>query len=73
MINVTLINDTEIYINAELIELIERTPDTILTLTSEKKIIVRESLEEIVTRIIEYRRRIHSNSKAGLNMTERKN
>ncbi len=73
MINVTLINDTEIYINAELIELIERTPDTILTLTTEKKIIVKESLEEIVTRVIEYRRRVYSSNKAGLNITERKN
>ena len=74
MINVTLLNDIEIYVNAELIELIEKTPDTILTLTTEKKIIVKESLEEIVARVIYYKRRVYNNgNRSGINITESKN
>jgi len=43
-------------VNAELIELIESTPDTILTLTTGKKIMVKESVEEVVEKVKVYMR-----------------
>jgi len=57
MIKVTRINNEPIVINAELIEFIESTPDTIITTTTGKKIIVKESVDEVIDKIIEYRQR----------------
>ena len=55
MIKVTTLHDNQFIINADLIELIEKTPDTIITLTTGKKIIVKESLDEVLQKVIEYR------------------
>ena len=46
-------------LNAEIIETVEETPDTVVTLTNGKKLIVEESMEEIVRRVMEYRRGVH--------------
>ncbi|MDR1663308.1 MAG: flagellar FlbD family protein [Clostridiales bacterium] len=54
MISVTKLNDREIVINAGLIELIESTPDTTITMTTGRKIIVRETVDEVVSRVILY-------------------
>ena len=51
MILVTKLNEKEIIINSNLIELIETTPDTTITMTTGRKIIVRETLDEIMERI----------------------
>lgn len=51
----------EIIINAELIETIEETPDTVITLTSGKKLIVEEPMDDIVRKVMEYRRAIFRN------------
>ena len=58
MISVTRLNDSKIVINSELIEFVEATPDTIVTLTTGQKILVRESVEEIVDMVKEYKRSI---------------
>ncbi|NLK75717.1 MAG: flagellar FlbD family protein [Clostridiales bacterium] len=58
MIDVTGLNDVNYTINAELIERIEELPDTVITLTSGKKIIVKESRQEIKKLIIEYKKKI---------------
>ena len=58
MIVVTKINDKEITINNDLIEMIESTPDTTITMSTGKKIIVRESVEEIVARVVEFRKSV---------------
>ena len=58
MINVTRLNDSKIVINSELIEFVEATPDTIITLTTGQKILVRESVEEIVDMVKEFKRSI---------------
>lgn len=47
MIEVTKINGSKLLINTNLIESVEETPDTMITLTSEKKIIVKESRHEV--------------------------
>lgn len=60
MITVTRLNGSQFTINAELIETIERTPDTVLSLATGNRYIVKEPAEEIVARIIEYRRKVNS-------------
>ncbi len=47
MIEVTKINGVKILVNTSLIEMVEETPDTVVTLTDGKKIIVKESRHEI--------------------------
>lgn len=59
MIFVTRINRKEFAINPDLIETIEETPDTVITLTNLNKYIVMESIQEIIRRIAEFRRRCH--------------
>lgn len=56
MIKVTRLDHSELVVNAELIETVEATPDTVITLTSGKKLVVSEDVEEIVRRVMEYRR-----------------
>lgn len=58
MINVTRMNGTELTINAELIELIEEVPDTVIALTTGKKIIVKESRQKIVNLVKLYKHEI---------------
>ncbi|MDE5749111.1 MAG: flagellar FlbD family protein [Acetatifactor sp.] len=62
MIDVTRLNGTEITINAELIEIMEETPDTVITLTTGKKIIVKESRQEIKNLVKSYRRDIFADT-----------
>ena len=56
MIQVTRLNDTILYVNGDLIEFLESTPDTIITLTTGRKVISKDSVETIIDRVIEYRR-----------------
>lgn len=58
MIEVTKINGVKVLVNPGLIELVEETPDTVLTLTTGKKIIVKESRQEIKNLVILYRKDI---------------
>lgn len=60
MIAVTRINGERIIVNAELIKTIERTPDTMITLLNGDHMLVKEPLEEIVKRAIEYGRSIRA-------------
>lgn len=56
MINVTKINGSSLVVNAELIKYIETTPDTMITLTTGDKLIVKEPAGEIVRKAVEYGR-----------------
>ncbi len=56
MIAVTRLDGSEVVVNAELLELIEARPDTHLTLTDGRQLIVRETPDEVVARVIAYRR-----------------
>lgn len=58
MIKLTRLDKSELYVNPHQIEFMEETPDTIIKMLSERKIIVRESCEEIIQMIIEYRKTI---------------
>ncbi len=56
MIKVTRINDTELVINADLIEFVEAIPDTIISLITGKKIMVRNTPDEIIERVAAFKR-----------------
>jgi flagellar protein FlbD len=45
-------------VNSDLIEFIEATPDTVITLTTQEKIVVLESTDEIIKKVIEFKRKI---------------
>ncbi len=60
MIRVTRLGGKELVVNAEMIRFVEATPDTILSLTNGDKIIVQESVDEIIRRCIEYGRALRS-------------
>lgn len=60
MIDVTKLNGVGISVNADLIETVEETPDTVITLTTGKKIIVKESRQDIVKRVKTYKSEIFS-------------
>lgn len=59
MIFVTRLNNKEFALNPDLIETMETTPDTVITLTNDNKYLVKESVEELISRIADYRRRCH--------------
>ncbi len=56
MIQLTKINGHQIVLNADLIEYIEETPDTVITLTNNDKVIVKDRMAEIIEKVIRYRR-----------------
>jgi len=58
LIFVTRFDGKKIVVNADLIEMIEAIPDTILTTTTGKKITVKENLEEVVKLVKEYKKEI---------------
>jgi flagellar protein FlbD len=61
MIEVTKLNGTKILINPDLMELVEETPDTVITFTTGRKIIVKESRQEIRNLVKSYRKDIFVN------------
>jgi flagellar protein FlbD len=58
MILLTKINNAPIAVNCDLIQYIEETPDTIITMTTSDKVVVRQSMVEIIDKIVQYRRRV---------------
>jgi flagellar protein FlbD len=58
MIRLTRLNGGPLVLNSDLIEHIEVTPDTVITLTTGQIIRVRETAEEVIERIVEFRREI---------------
>lgn len=65
MIKLTRFNGQQFVLNAELIEMLEATPDTVIRLLNGKSVLVRESVEEVVDLALEYRRRVLSIAVAG--------
>jgi flagellar protein FlbD len=65
MIKLTRLNGDEFVVNAELIRIVESRPDTYVTLTSSDRLIVRESVEEVVQRSIAYSQVVRALPPAG--------
>ncbi len=58
MIHLTRINHVPLVLNPDVIEHIEMTPDTVISLTTGQKLVVLETCDEIIHRVIEFRREI---------------
>jgi flagellar protein FlbD len=59
MIRLTRINHVPLVLNADLIEHMEMTPDTVISLTNGQKLVVLESTEDIIRSVVEFRRQIY--------------
>ena len=58
MIRLTRINHVPLVLNSDLIEHVEITPDTVIAMTSGQKFMVLESADEVIERVIDFRRTI---------------
>jgi flagellar protein FlbD len=58
LIKVTRLNNSELWVNAEMIEYLEAVPDTVISLVGRSKVVVKEPPEVIVEAIVAYRQRI---------------
>jgi uncharacterized protein YlzI (FlbEa/FlbD family) len=58
MIKLTRLNNQPLAINSDLIKFVEQAPDTVITLITGEKLVVRESAEEVLQRIVGFRRAI---------------
>ena len=58
MIKLTRFNQSEFYLNPDLVKTIEETPDTVITLINDDHYLVREKAKEVIERIVAYRVRI---------------
>jgi len=58
MITVSRLDERVVVVNAEMIKMIESTPDTIITLLNGDTLIVRETVDEVVARAVDYARQI---------------
>lgn len=58
MIRLTRLNGHPLALNSDLIKFVEQAPDTVITLVSGEKIVVRESAEEILQRVVQFRRAV---------------
>ena len=64
MINITKLNGVQITVNEDYIETVEETPDTVLTMSTGRKIIIKESRQEVINLVKSYRKDIFAfNSK----------
>lgn len=59
MIQVTRLNGQEVFINADLILFLESTPETILTLENGKKVTVKETISQVIDRVVEFKSRCY--------------
>ncbi len=60
MLKLTRFDGSQIVINVDLIEFVEKTPDTVISLSSSRKILVRESVDEVIEKTVEFKRKIFS-------------
>lgn len=58
MIELRRLNDKAFILNCELIESIEETPDTVITLTTGKKLLVKETVDEIINKVITFKNQL---------------
>ena len=56
MIGLTKLNNQTFVVNADLIKFVETTPDTLVTLTTGERLLVKESTDEVIRRVVQYGR-----------------
>jgi flagellar protein FlbD len=60
MIRLTRLNDRGFVVNADLVKFVEETPDTLVTLTTGDKIMVKEEVDDVIQRVVAYQRSIRT-------------
>ena len=70
MIQLTRLNNQPLIVNSDLIKCVERAPDTVLTLLTGEKIIVRETTDQVMERVIAFRRAILAGLAPNLSETQ---
>ncbi len=60
MIKITRFNGEEFVVNCDMIETVEETPDTVITLTNGHKFLAREKADEIIGKVVEFKKLIYS-------------
>lgn len=60
MIKVSRLNGEEYVLNSSLIETVEANPDTVISLTTGHKLVVRESIDEIIDKVVKYSARVNA-------------
>jgi len=68
MIQVTRLNNSVLLINAENIQSVEANPDTVITFVNRDRIIVKERVEEVSQRIVQYRRVLQQPTACGVEL-----
>jgi len=63
MIKLRKLNGTEIVVNAELIESVESTPDTVLNLATGNRFLVRDGVQDVIDKVVEYKKQVYANKK----------
>ncbi|MBI4055452.1 MAG: flagellar FlbD family protein [Elusimicrobia bacterium] len=63
MISLRRLNGTQFHINAELIETLEASPDTVVSLVTGNRFVVLESVQEVIEKILQYRVRVNAERK----------
>lgn len=58
MIQLTRLNNSSLMVNSDLIKFVEQSPDTVITLVNGEKILVREHADEVLSRIVKFRRSV---------------
>lgn len=58
MIQLTRLNNSPLIVNSDLVKFVEQSPDTVITLVNGEKILVREKADEVLNRIVEFRRSV---------------
>lgn len=65
MIKVSKLNNQQFTLNSDLIETIEQTPDTVISMTTGNKYVVKEKQDEIIERIVNYKKAIFIGDRKG--------
>jgi flagellar protein FlbD len=58
MIQLTRLNNHPLVVNSDLIKFVEQAPDTVITLLSGEKIVVRENAQDVLERVVQFRRSV---------------
>jgi flagellar protein FlbD len=58
MIQLTRLNNHPLVVNSDLIKFVEQAPDTVITLVNGDKIVVRESAQDVLERVVQFRRSV---------------
>jgi flagellar protein FlbD len=61
MIQVTRLDNSKLMLNVEMIQSLQSAPDTVITFTNKVRMVVKESVEELSRKIIDYQKSVHHN------------